>query len=197
MPPHLYEKLCGLRKQIEQTSKVSGTALGTAAAVSYREQRLEAVLSTLFFAASADEQYSVRHGKGGIDHRRVCKSPRLFTASPALQYKIRGSSGGAGCWQGPDALRQRPRDQPESFLLQLKALTFPAPPHHHHQPHLTRGPNEAGPLTSSDPNELWTDPSGLSCADLRQGNENNERERGAVSGRSPAGPRSSLGHRTG
>lgn len=36
------------------------------------------------------------------------------------------------------------------------------------------GSNEAGPLTSSGPNELWTDPSALSRTDLRHGNENNE-----------------------
>lgn len=40
------------------------------------------------------------------------------------------------------------------------------------------GPNEAGPLTSRDLYELWTDPSGLSCTDLRRGNENNEQRGG-------------------
>lgn len=55
------------------------------------------------------------------------------------------------------------------------------------------GPNEAGPLTSRDLYELWTDPSGLSCTDLRRSNENNE-QRG--SGSCPTGPHCTMGHRT-
>lgn len=56
----------------------------------------------------------------------------------------------------------------------------------------------ANPLMSRDLYELWTDPSSLSCADLRQGNENNEqwgwRQSLALV---QAGPHCTMGHRTG
>lgn len=55
----------------------------------------------------------------------------------------------------------------------------------------------AAPLTSRDLYELWTDHSGLSCADLSRCNENNEQRGLRQSGSCPAGPHCTMGHRTG
>lgn len=55
----------------------------------------------------------------------------------------------------------------------------------------------AASLTSQDLYELWTDPSSLSCADLSQGNENNEQGGLRQSGSCPVGPHCTMGHRTG
>lgn len=54
----------------------------------------------------------------------------------------------------------------------------------------------AAPLTSRDLYELRTDPSSLSCADLRRGNENNEQGGPMQSGSCPTGPHCTMGHRT-
>ncbi len=55
----------------------------------------------------------------------------------------------------------------------------------------------AAPLTSRDLYELRTDPSSLSRADLRRGNENNEQRGPRQSGSCPTGPHCTMGHRTG